>query len=322
MIERSQQLLAILSDGQYHSGEALGATLGISRAAVWKLVQQLQAQQVPLVSRHGRGYRWADAADLLSQEVIAHRLPPQAAIQVEVLWQASSTNSLLLDSARTGSIHRRVLFAEQQTGGRGRRGRTWVSPLAQNLYFSIGWHFDQGIAQVEGLSLAVGVAIVRSLQDCGIQGLALKWPNDIWLEGRKLAGILIEVGGDLSGQFHLVLGVGLNTHLPPDVAKSQGWASLLEQRAVSRNELAAALTIALARLLEEFPQRGFSFYQQAWNQLNGLANKPVVIDQAGCWEEGECLAAASNGGLQVRTAGGLKTLLGGEVSLRPKPASV
>jgi len=319
LIEREQQLLSILSDGCYHSGQALGAALGISRAAVWKLVQQLQAKQVPVVSRQGRGYCWAGAADVLSVEAIARALPEAAATQLEVLWQTPSTNSLLLDAARMGSIHRRVILAEQQTAGRGRRGRAWLSPLAQNLYLSIGWHFEQGVAQVEGLSLAVGVAVVNTLESLGFQGLALKWPNDIWLDGRKLAGVLIEVGGDLSGQFHLVLGLGLNSHMPVDEAKAQGWASLLEQQTLSRNQLAAHLIHALSQLLDDFPARGFGFYQAQWNDLNGLAGQTVLIDQAGVWEEGVCIAAAANGGLQVHTNAGLKTLLGGEVSLRPMP---
>ncbi|MFO1367506.1 MAG: biotin--[acetyl-CoA-carboxylase] ligase [Marinagarivorans sp.] len=316
MLERSQQLLAILSDGEYHSGQALGAALNISRAAVWKLVQQLQSQQVPVASRHGRGYCWAGAADLLSPEAIRANLAHTAELNLEVLWQTTSTNSLLLDAARLGCIHRRAVLAEQQTAGRGRRGRDWLSPLAQNLYLSLGWRFEQGVAQVEGLSLAVGVVIVHCLQSLGIQGLALKWPNDIWLEGRKLAGVLIEVGGDLSGQFHLVLGVGLNSHMPPEEAKHQGWASLLEQCCFNRNQLAARLLEALAQLLADFPSRGFAFYQEEWNRLNGLAGRTIVIDQAGAWEEGVCLAAAANGGLQVRTCAGVKTLLGGEISLR------
>lgn len=322
MLERSQGLLRILSDGQYHSGETLGAALGISRAAVWKLVQQLQAQQVPVASRHGCGYCWAGAADLLSAEAITRCLAGQAEVNLEVLWQTTSTNSLLLDAARKGSIHRRAVLAEQQTAGRGRRGRDWVSPLAQNLYLSLGWHFEQGVAQVEGLSLAVGVVIVRCLEAFGVQGLALKWPNDIWLDGRKLAGVLIEVGGDLSGQFHLVLGVGLNSHMPPEEAQSQGWASLLEQRSLKRNHLAASLIQHLTQLLEDFPARGFGFYKAQWNCLNGLAGRAILIDQAGVWEEGECLSAAPNGGLQVRTHAGLKTLLGGEISLRLKAQTV
>lgn len=317
-MERSHQLLSLLSDGQYHSGEALGDALGISRAAVWKLVQQLQSQQVPVASRHGRGYCWAGAADLLNATAIAAALPESAG-HVEVLWQTTSTNSLLLERARDLSIHRNAVLAEQQTGGRGRRGRTWASPLAQNLYLSIGWHFEQGIAQVEGLSLAVGVAVVECLQAQGFTGLSLKWPNDIWLHGRKLAGVLIEVGGDLSGQFHLVLGLGLNSHMPLDEAKAQGWASLLEQQLVNRNRLAAQLIQALTQLLEAFPERGFVAFQEAWNRLNGLAGRAVLIDQAGAWEEGECLNAGANGGLLVRTPAGIKTLLGGEVSLRLNP---
>ncbi|HMW48295.1 MAG TPA: biotin--[acetyl-CoA-carboxylase] ligase, partial [Cellvibrionaceae bacterium] len=274
------------------------------------------------VSRQGRGYCWDGATDLLSQAAITGALSEPVAVMLEVLWQTASTNSLLLEAARSGSIHRRVILAEQQTGGRGRRGRTWVSPLAQNLYLSLGWHFEAGIAQVEGLSLAVGVVVVQSLQALGIEGLSLKWPNDIWLHGRKLAGVLIEVGGDLSGQFHLVLGLGLNSHMPVEEASAQGWASLLEQRVLSRNLLAARLIDALSQLLEVFAARGFVYYQQEWNRLNGLADCAVLIDQAGTLEEGVCIAAAPNGGLQVRTSTGLKTLLGGEISLRLQPNRV
>ena len=153
----------------------------------------------------------------------------------------------------------------------------------------------------------------------GIQGLALKWPNDIWLEGRKLAGVLIEVGGDLSGQFHLVLGIGLNSHMPIEAAKKQGWASLLEQCNLNRNQLAARLIEALTELLTQFPNRSFRHYHAQWNQLNALANRPILIDQAGTLEDAICLGAAGNGGLNVRCETGVKTLLGGEISLRLKP---
>lgn len=321
MTDRAQQLLGILADGNYHSGQALGAALGISRAAVWKLIQQLQAQQVPVLARHGQGYSWQGAAQLLSQEVIARRLKHPQAVRPEVHWQLASTNSLLLEAARASSIQGRAVFAEQQTQGRGRRGRTWSSPLAQNLYCSIGWHFDSGIAQIEGLSLAVGVAIVRHLQSLGITGLALKWPNDIWLHGRKLAGVLIEVGGDLSGQFHLVLGIGLNSHMPVEEAIGQGWASLLEQVDVNRNELAAGLLDELAHLLSTFAQDGFACYRDAWNLLNALHNRPILIDQAGSSELATCLDAAANGGLRVQGKGGVKVLLGGEISLRLQAGS-
>jgi BirA family biotin operon repressor/biotin-[acetyl-CoA-carboxylase] ligase len=316
MTDRAQQLLGILADGKFHSGQTLGAALGISRAGVWKLIQQLQAQQVPVISRHGQGYSWQGVAQLLSHERITRRLKHPQALHPEVYWQLGSTNSLLLDAARTGSIHGRAVFAEQQTQGRGRRGRTWSSPLAQNLYCSIGWHFDSCIAQIEGLSLAVGVVLVRHLQGLGINGLALKWPNDIWLEGRKLAGVLIEVGGDLSGQFHLVLGIGLNSHMPAKEAKEHGWASLLEQVNVDRNELAAGLLDELVQLLSTFAQDTFASYRDAWNRLNALSNRPILIDQAGSQELATCLDAAPNGGLRVECEDGVKILLGGEISLR------
>lgn len=202
-------ILNLLADGQFHSGEELGELLNVSRAAVWKHLQKMESLGIQIQSVKGRGYCIESGLDLLCANKIKNIAPciDQFNLRLELFSSIDSTNSYLL---RHSDLAGRICVAELQTQGRGRRGRAWVSPYAQNVYLSIGWGFDGGVAVIEGLSLAVGVAIAHALQKQGVSGIELKWPNDVLYCGKKLAGILIEMVGDPSGYCQVVIGVGVN----------------------------------------------------------------------------------------------------------------
>ena len=198
----TEKILQVLADGEFHSGEELGAALGVSRAAVWKQLQKLEALNIELESQKGRGYRIVGGLDLLSREAVLASSGEASKPFVEsmdIFNELASTNEVALAKIAEGDAHGYCCTAELQRSGRGRRGRQWVSPFARNLYFSMVWQFHSGASALEGLSLCIGVAVARALNRAGVDGVALKWPNDVLLDGRKLAGILLEMQGDPAG---------------------------------------------------------------------------------------------------------------------------
>ena len=214
--EKHQKILNLLADGEFHSGTELSAALAVSRAAVWKYLHSLSELGLEINAVSGKGYRLEKALELLSAQQIKESLSLKTLSllsKLEIHPQIQSTNTYLAECAKTVQSGR-VCFAESQTAGRGRRGRQWVSPFGSNLYLSILWQFDNGFAAISGLSLAIGVAVVRALSEIGINEIGLKWPNDIYWQHKKLGGILIEVSGESSGECHAIIGLGLNLYLP------------------------------------------------------------------------------------------------------------
>ncbi|WP_235263807.1 biotin--[acetyl-CoA-carboxylase] ligase [Nitrincola sp. A-D6] len=208
-------LLTLLSDGAFHSGRELGEALQISRTAVWKQIKALEALGLEVFSIRGRGYRIPGGVDLIDLDRLKSLLESTSSIfleEVDLRLSTGSTNELALEGLRHG-VHRGLYVAEQQTAGRGRRGRQWVSPFASGLYFSLAWRFRCGVTALEGLSLTVGLALKRVLDKAGYADIGVKWPNDLLVNGKKLAGVLIEVTGDTAVESQLVIGIGMNTAL-------------------------------------------------------------------------------------------------------------
>lgn len=321
-----QRILRLLADGRFHSGQELGETLGVSRTAVWKHLQKLEALDISLESVKGKGYRLCGGLDLLNTEKIQQQLPLEvrrflAALDIHTV--IDSTNNYLMQlAASCESGH--VCLAEQQTAGKGRRGRQWVSPFAKNIYLSIAWNFD-GIAALEGLSLAVGVAIVEALEQLGISGVQLKWPNDVLWRQRKLAGILLEMTGDPAGLCQVVIGIGINVTMPTSDALGidQPWVDLQTiqsksnlSQPVSRNKLVAALLTNLLPLLHHYPDGKFAAYRERWERLNVYAGQPVALHTAKSVVIGQMLGVDNSGALRLETENGETLFYGGEVSLR------
>lgn len=316
-----RQILALLADGQFHSGEELGLLLGVSRAAVWKHLQKLEGLGIKLLSIKGRGYCINGGLDLLDLEKIAAQMHSSLSVKLNLFPQIDSTNSYLMRHANPAL---QVCLAESQSAGRGRRGRVWVSPFAQNIYCSVGWGFEGGVAALEGLSLAVGLVIVRTLQRYGVAGLELKWPNDVLHHNHKLAGVLIEMTGDPAGYCQVVIGVGINVAMGDDSAHviTQPWVDLrtiVERQGlpcISRNQLVAALIDELVLMLNGYEQTGFAGYCAEWQSLNAHAGKMVELRNGNNVCSGVCTGVNEVGALVLETASGRETFHGGEVSLR------
>lgn len=307
-------VLRRLSDGGVHSGERLAEELGCSRASVNARIQALaDGYQLRIDRVRGQGYRLLSPIDWLDAAAIQAGAP--AGVRVEVVEETASTNSDMLARAAAGEASGLARLAESQTAGRGRFGRRWLAPLGGGLTFSLLWRFECGVGQLSGLSLVVGVALTRVLNRLGAP-VRLKWPNDLLLGERKLAGILIELAGDALGPSAVVIGVGLNLLPAGDVG--QPAAALREAGVtVSRNVLAAALLTELAAALSQFAAEGFAPFQAEWQHWHAWQDEPVVVAPM----QGEALAGLAlgidaQGALRLLTSDGECSVHAGEVSLR------
>lgn len=319
-------LLALLADGEFHSGQELGERLGVSRTAIWKHVQKLMQLELPLTSTRGQGYCLDGGLELLDREILNAHLSPAAKrilTELELFFLTDSTNARAMAKAGQGQ-RGYVCLAEQQSAGRGRRGRSWVSPFGKNIYLSISWCFESGAGALEGLSLAVAVALLRVLKTTGLPDLALKWPNDVLCDGRKIAGILLEMTGDPAGACQVVVGVGLNVDMPERAAAGidQPWADVQSRlrRAglppVSRNLLAAGLISELLLLLSDFEHQGFANYRQEWLRHDALVGREVELRAADRVVRGRMIGVGASGALCLEVEGEQQFFYGGEVSLR------
>lgn len=315
-----RDLLTILADGNFHSGEELGTRLGVTRAAVWKQLKKLESLKIPLSSVKGKGYRLGDAVELLDEKTILEKLDCRLD-SLDVLLSTESTNTYLLDIASHHMGKRYAVLSEKQDSGRGRRGREWVSPFGKNIYLSMLWSFQGGLASLGGLSLVVAIAVERALVELGVVGIKLKWPNDVYLDDKKLAGILLEVSGEYSGYCQVVIGIGLNIKLSDRDAKSidQPWSQLAEHLiGVDRNTIAATVIEQLMKSIEAFDKHGFQSFKEYWVKRDAFYGKEVELILPGRVRAGISRGVNSKGELLLETDTGLEAINAGELSLRLK----
>ena len=311
-------LLTLLKDGRFHSGEALGAALGVSRSAVWKQLQHLEVElDLTIHKVRGRGYQLASPLVLLNADEITLSSSICAG-SIFISDTIDSTNAEALRLIDAGQAAPFLVLSERQTAGRGRRGRKWVSPFAQNLYYSLVLRIDGGMRQLEGLSLVVGLAVMRALRDVGVHGSGLKWPNDVLVGSKKVAGILLELVGDPADVCHVVLGIGINANMQSAAEVDQQWTSIqLETgRSVDRNHLVAHLSQALQAYLERHRDSGFSVIRDEWEQNHLWQGKAVSLIAGVNQVDGIVLGIDDQGALRLDVNGVEKTYSGGELSLR------
>ena len=320
------ELLRLLADGAMHSGEELASALSISRAAVWKRLQQLESWGIACEARPGSGYRLEAPIDLLDPARIRELLPPPTLgmlrrLEVHESLESTSDRLLATDEPPAGRFD--ACLAEFQSAGRGRRGRHWVAPFASGLCLSINWGYRDAPAMLGALSLAAGVAALRALGRLGVRRLSLKWPNDILCGEAKLGGILIDLRGEAAGPAYVVVGIGINVRLPR-AARDQLAADGVEAAdlaalggAPSRNELAAVLITELTQALVEFGARGLAAFADEWRAADALADRPVRVMQGGEPLTGLARGVDGDGALLLEVDGARRRILSGEVSVRP-----
>ena len=321
MTAHTLEVLRLLEDGEFHSGEKLGRKLGITRGSVSNALADVDALGLTVYKVHGRGYRLVTPVQWLSRERIVHFLGRLAArFDIDVLDQTGSTNTDMLDRAMRGARSGCVLAAELQTQGRGRRGRDWHSSPGGALTFSMLWRFEQGAGFLSGLSLIVGIALARVLRTHGADNVMLKWPNDLLWRHLKLAGILVELAGDVMGPTVAVIGVGINLRMP-DSVKARIDQPVVDLAKIGvetdRNRLFAEILGELDGVLRKFSKEGFAPFREEWDRLHAYQDKMVRVRMPDKSEiEGRVQGVADDGALLLHTRSGPRKFYGGEMSLR------
>ncbi|MSS75677.1 MAG: bifunctional biotin--[acetyl-CoA-carboxylase] ligase/biotin operon repressor BirA [Methyloglobulus sp.] len=321
--DKQKAIIALLADGQFHSGTALAEALHISRSAIWKQLSGLAYLGLQHSAVSGKGYRLERPLELLDESKILATVdePTRASISCfEIFDQIPSTNTYLVERALENSPSGTICLAEQQTAGKGRRGRHWVSPFGSNIYLSILWRFQTSPMAISGLSLAIGVAVIRALKLQYGDIFALKWPNDIYYQDKKLGGILVEVSGESDGPCAAVIGLGLNIYLPETEAAeiTQQWTDLRQitgQQLLGRNVLASALLNQLLLVISEFEEIGIAAYIDEWRGYDCLKNKPATLFVGQHSYDGIVKGIDNNGLLLLELADGrTQAFASGEVS--------
>ena len=319
-------LLTLLADGRLHSGEWLARELGVSRAAVWKGIERLRVRGIDVDAVPRRGYALPRPVELLAEAPIRAAMATAHALRLRSLalhFEVDSTNTRLLATAPPPLGYADVMLSELQHAGRGRRGRSWVAPFGGSIALSTAWSFDHASRASPTLSLSVGVAVARALARAGARGVGLKWPNDIWLDDRKIGGILIELRAEASGPAHVVIGVGINVNL---AAASRVQIETLGARvaavadacdtAPSRNFIAGAIIDELLSMLVEFEREGFAAHRAAWTALDVLRDRPAQVLMGEDVISGTARGVDAQGALRLEREGRIHEFVSGEVSLR------
>ena len=315
------KLLSCLLDNEYHSGSRLSAQLGVSRTVVWKGIKQLRGFGLAIDARHGKGYRLRDEIDLLDETEILNELGQSAGgCRIDVLFDTDSTSRRLTDRFGQPDLHRHIVLAEGQHDGKGRRGRTWVSPFARGLYLSLGWHFTMSPASLNALSLASGVALVRALNGLDMTGIFLKWPNDLVCADKKLGGILLEARSETAASCDVVIGIGINTCLTHELKSNldQPVTDLAShyRHLPSRNSLAGKIIREQLLMLNRIADGRMEEYVSEWRGLDYLAGRQVELFMPRQVIKGRVTGVNDNGLLLLETSTGIEKFSSGEIRVR------
>ncbi len=315
-------ILRLLADGKFHSGEAIAKHFKVSRATIWNALKEAEALGIEIFSVRGRGYKLPQALVLLDESTIINVMgEASSSIKLEIHDHLESTNTYLMQKLHSGQKHASCVATNLQTKGRGRRGRNWHAGLGASLAFSLLWRFDCGAAALSGLSLAVGVALMRALHSLGINQAQLKWPNDVLINREKLAGILIELQGDMEGPSSAVIGIGINLNLPHSLKQhiDQPATDLVSTTTniIDTNQLLGTLIKHLYEVLREFDQNGFKNLKNEWTLHHAYQKQQVrILMPDGREILGIVQGIAEDGALQIETSQGLQVFTSGEISLR------
>ena len=318
--------MRLIADGELHSGEELGNALGISRTAIWKIINSLSHYGVTIVAVKGKGYRLSRPIEFLDKETLLSGISSTAAKilnKLEIFEEIESTNQYLLENLEVADKHGNVVLAEYQSHGRGRRGSSWVSPFGSGLSLSTQWHFEQPVDSLTCLSLAVGSAVIRVLKKMGFEGVGLKWPNDIYFQNRKLGGLLIEIRGETAGPCDVVIGLGLNIAFPSDFEAdiNQPWIDLanINDSVPSRNLIAAELISELMLLLDAYAKANIKDIINEWQEYDCMRGKQAKLILPDKDVMGQIVGIDNDGALLMSVNDKVRKFTAGEISLRVEP---
>lgn len=312
----------MLGDGEFHSGAALARHFNVSRGTIWQALRNLQDSGLEIFAVRGKGYRLSEPLSWLDPARVRTLLDSKANfIHIDFPEVTESTNTLLAQKAALGAAHGSCVVTECQMHGRGRRGRAWFSGLGGGLTFSLLWRFERGVGVLSGLSLAVSVAVARALRSLGARRIALKWPNDVISDFHKLAGILVEIQGDISGPCSAIIGIGINykihTRIREKIDQAVTDIDALAQPLPDKSKVLAQTLNSLVAVLSEFEKSGFAGFREEWLRYHAYQNKWVCLSFANNTEhKGRVTDVAEDGSLVLQTDAGLQRYNSGEISLR------
>ncbi|MGV2874227.1 bifunctional biotin--[acetyl-CoA-carboxylase] ligase/biotin operon repressor BirA [Colwellia sp. E150_009] len=316
-----EHIINALADGNFVSGQDLGEQLKISRTAISKHIKSLTEMGLDIYSVTGKGYKLSKPLKLLSKRKIVKSLSQaDELLEIEVHSLIDSTNSYLLRKLPNQLSQGQVCLTEYQSAGRGRRGREWISPFGSQIYLSMYWYLEQGLSAAMGLSLVAALAVSDAIYEITNIEVQLKWPNDIYLGGVKLAGILIDLEGQALEPSHSVIGIGLNLNMPDQVALKidQNWTDLESHsnKVIDRNLLSARLIHFLHQRLQKQQDEGLSSMLEEWHKQDLYLDKKVKLITGERELKGICRGVNNQGALMLEVDEQVKPIYGGEISLR------
>jgi BirA family biotin operon repressor/biotin-[acetyl-CoA-carboxylase] ligase len=322
-------LLQRIARGEAHSG--LERELGLSREALCQGIDALKALGAQIAFDSRRGYSLEREIDLLNAERIRELLAQSTQYHLlgvlDLRWVVSSTNDIALDWLHQNMRNGSVCIAEAQSKGRGRSGRHWISPLGSGCFVSLIWRYEKDSVDLTGMSLATGVAIARALDKHGFQHVGLKWPNDIFYQGSKLGGALVELRHEGDGSVSVVLGVGINYDLP-ESARTEVGRPVADLKSMdrsrhehddmpSRDSIVASLLEELLPMMAGYGAHGFTPWRTPWQALDVFRGKDISVRIADEMIFGVAEGIDEKGGLYVRTGVGRRLCYGGILEICP-----
>jgi len=315
-----ENLIKALASGEFVSGQVIAEQLGITRTAISKHIKILTEMGLDIYSVTGKGYKLSQPLDLLSKAAVIKLLPKEFAPEIEVHSLIDSTNSYLLRRLPNQLSQGQVCLAEFQSAGRGRRGRKWISPFGSQIYLSVYWQLEQGLSAAMGLSIVTALAVSDAVFALTQLQVQLKWPNDVYLGGVKLAGILIDLEGQALEASHSVIGIGLNLNMPAQAGQQidQQWTDLQSHsnQEIDRNALCAQLIHHLLKRLNQHQNEGLTIMLDEWHRHDFYLNKRVKLLTGERTTKGVCRGVNNQGALLLEIDNKIKPIYGGEVSLR------
>ena len=272
------KLVSLFNAAEYKTGTELGHVLGVSRSAIWKMIEKLREYEINVTSDKKLGYKLKQKLHLIDQSQIQKAIAFDN-VCVDVLESIGSTNEYLKNINMADCNHY-ICIAEHQSKGKGRLKRNWDSPFAQNIYFSMAHVFQKDISALAGFSMIVSLSILRTLQNflTDSADLKIKWPNDIYWKDNKIAGVIIETIGESHGGCKAIIGIGINVNMM-ESENIGNWTSLkkIASQEHDRNQICISLVDNLIRDIKEFEIKGFGHFITKWNQYDYLAGKTISI---------------------------------------------
>jgi BirA family biotin operon repressor/biotin-[acetyl-CoA-carboxylase] ligase len=316
------KVVNMLSDAKYISGTEMGRALGLSRTAVWKIIQVLINYGIDIISDNKLGYKLNQKLILLDRDAIGQKINYNP-IKLDIFESIDSTNEFLKTTYHQ-DYQNHICLSEHQSGGNARLNRSWDSPFGQNLYLSIKYHFKKDISAISGLSLVSGLSIIRTLSHLNISDkFKIKWPNDIYYEDKKISGILTEVIGESYGGCTAIIGIGLNVNMMKlsneNSNNTSSWTSLKKISGIDfdRNKICASLINTIIKDIEKFNIMGLEHFLNEWNEHDYLAGKKITVTNHEKIIEGTYNGIDEQGNLLLKVTDNVITLYSGDTSIAP-----